>query len=274
MTEDQTKTKETIPSGKTTAAPCSSHCSVVFNYGGGRQTVAMCIMVANGVLPRPDRIVIADTSREKPTTWEYMDKYTQPMMRSIGLEIEVAPHSLATVDTHSHQGTLLLPVYTPTGKFRSLCSGEWKRDVVERHLKKSGTKGGTTWLGLAHDEKPRWRRAMGTTRHGFTVACPLVEAMLTTADCMEIISRHGWPPPEVSACWMCPNQRNEEWAKTKRETPELFEAACQIDDEEREADEQGGVWLHHSRVPLRDADLTVIETKQVERQCSLGMCFV
>jgi 3'-phosphoadenosine 5'-phosphosulfate sulfotransferase (PAPS reductase)/FAD synthetase len=246
----------------------------IFSYGGGRQTVAMCLLIVKGVLPRPDRIVIADTSREKPTTWVYMRRYTVPLMNDYGMEIEVAPHSLATVDTHSHQGKFLLPVYTETGKLSAYCSGEWKRDVVERYLKQSGTKRGVTWLGLAHDEKRRWRGKIGSERHGFVIQCPLVEKMLTTADCLEIIRRQGWPVPEVSACWMCPNQRNSEWARTKRERPDLFELACQMDDDEREADERGGVWLHHSRVPLREADLTVSETKQVERQCSLGMCFV
>lgn len=37
----------------------------ILNYGGGRQTVAMCILIKRGVLPRPDHIIIADTGREK-----------------------------------------------------------------------------------------------------------------------------------------------------------------------------------------------------------------
>jgi hypothetical protein len=33
---------------------------LVLNYGGGRQTVAICILIARGILPKPDRIVIAE----------------------------------------------------------------------------------------------------------------------------------------------------------------------------------------------------------------------
>jgi hypothetical protein len=272
---EKPRTKESTverPDGcRSGSIDCSPIC---FNYGGGRQTVAMCILIAKGLLPKPDNIAMADTSREMPTTWAYMEKYTQPLMWSIGLDIEIAGHDLATVDMHSHQGTLLLPVFTDTGKFSEFCSGEWKRDVVERHRKRvRGIKGGTVWLGLAHDERRRWKRSMGTTRHGFTVACPLVDMMLTTADCLRIIDEYGWPEPHVSRCHMCPNQRNEEWRYVRDNEPELFEDACRIDEEERENDDRGAVFLHRSRVPLREADLDEDDAPFV-KQCGLGMCFV
>lgn len=248
--------------------------ATVLNYGGGRQTVAICLLIAKGVIPKPDRIVMADTSREKPTTFEYLEKYTRPLMREHGLEIEVASRDHAKVDLYSHKGTLLIPVFTPTGKLSAYCSGEWKRDVVERHLRSVGVTGGTTWLGFAYDERKRWKRSVGTERHHHKVECPLVDLMMTTADCLALIASHGWPEPHVSSCWMCPHQKNEEWAYTKEHRPDLFAEACQIDEQVREDDEQGGVWLHHSRVPLSQADLTVEETKEVSRQCSLGTCFI
>ena len=249
--------------------------TVCFNYGGGRQTVAMCIMIAKGILPRPNVITMADTAREMPTTWDYLNKYTQPLMQSLGLEIEIASHDLATVDTHSHRGTLLLPVYTPTGKFSSYCSGEWKRDVVERHRKQiNGIKKGIIWLGLAYDEKRRWTRSRGTERHGFRVECPLVDLEIDTETCLKLIADYGWPEPSVSRCHMCPNQRNEEWREVRDNYPELFEQACLEDEEERAADEAGGVFFHHSRVPLREADLGDKESREIEKTCSLGQCFV
>ena len=248
--------------------------NIVMNYGGGRQTIAMCILVSRGALPRPDRIVIADTSRENPMTWDYLAKYTQPLMKSVGLKIEIASHDLATVDLYSHKGTVLMPVFTATGKFSSYCSGEWKRDVVERYLRKSGTKSGTTWLGFSADEKRRWKRSIETTRHGFTVACPLVDLMLTTDDCKTIINRHGWPLPHRSSCWMCPHKTNAEWAFIRDNYPKEWKVAIGMDAEIREEDDRGEMWLHKDRVPLAEADLSHIEPPEQERQCSLGMCFV
>ena len=111
-------------------------------------------MIAKGVLPRPDLIVMADTSRENPTTWDYLNTYVQPFLASEGLQVEIASYDLATVDLHAHNGQLTLPVWTKTGKLSAYCSGEWKRDVCERHTRKSyGANRGTLWLGFALDEQ-------------------------------------------------------------------------------------------------------------------------
>lgn len=37
--------------------------------------------------------------------------------------------------------------------------------------------------------------------------------------------------------------------------------------------QEGGVYLHHSRVPLDEAILTEKESIEVETKCQLGMCF-
>lgn len=71
--------------------------------------------------------------------------------------------------------------------------------------------------------------------------------------------------------------RNEEWAFVRDEYPADFERACQLDEEIREADIFGGgsgVWLHHSRVPLREADLEASDVVGSARQCALGMCLL
>ena len=47
-----------------------------------------------------------------------------------------------------------------------------------------------------------------------------------------------------------------------------------LDEELRDADERGGVYLHAQRVPLADADLDVEDRNAPTRQCGLGMCFV
>lgn len=73
---------------------------------------------------------------------------------------------------------------------------------------------------------------------------------------------------------MCPNKRNAEWAHIRDNYPEQWAEACRIDEELRENDEMGGVYLHFSKVPLAEADLSVKEDGETVRRCSLGMCFV
>jgi hypothetical protein len=241
----------------------------VLNYGGGRQTIAICVLIAKEVLPRPDRIVMADTGREKQSSFDYLNTHIQPLLAPLGLQVEIAPRSLAYVDLYSHLGTMLMPVYTPTGKFSALCSGEWKARVVGRFLGGSD-KRRVHWIGFSYDERKRIKSREGKW-------FPLVERLLTNVDCGEITQRAGLPPAPRSACWMCPNMGNAEWREIRDNRPSEFEAACVIDEEVREEDRAnggGGMWLHESRVPLRDAPIHLPDRNEPSRQCGLGLCMV
>lgn len=251
--------------------------ATVMNYGGGRQTTAMLILVQRGILPRPDRIVIADTGRENPSTWEYREEITEPLAQSLGMTIEIAPRSLAYVDLYSHQGDLLLPVYTATGKLPAFCSTEWKQRVVRRYLKERGIHSATAWIGYALDERDRYKPTKEDASGPWYRSFPLLDLNLTKRDCIQIVKDAGLPLPPPSACWMCPNKPNEEWRYLRDNYPPAFAQACDLDDEVRAEDQaQGhaGVWLHHSRTPLRSADLDADDRKGESRQCGLGMCFV
>jgi hypothetical protein len=238
-------------------------------YGGGIQTIAMCVLVAQGRLEHPDAIIVADTGREMPTTWEYLDGYARPLMASVGLAIHRAGHELATVDVYGKNGELLLPVFTETGKFQTFCSNEWKARVVDRYaIQVLGAPSRThvDWIGFSLEEKRRVKSHDGRRY-------PLLELMLTRSDCKRIIVDAGLPLPSKSRCWMCPHQRNEEWREV-RERPELWQQAIALEQEIHDADERGGVWLHGSRVPLSEAPIDDEGPPEMVRQCGLGLCYV
>ena len=246
----------------------------VLSYGGGRQTVAMAILIKRGVLPRPDRVVIADTGREARSTWAYLDAYTRPLLATVGLDVEIASHDLATVDLYGHNGTLLLPVWTETGKFTAYCSGEWKKAVIRRYLRGQGVGPETrvtNWIGYAWDER---RRIKGEDTGPWLRRFPLIELGLTKADCQIIIADEGLPLPPSSSCWMCPHRSNAEWRHVRDNLPEQWQEAIALDEEIRETDERHAVYLHQSRVPLALADLDAPDRREPMRQCSLGLCMV
>lgn len=245
----------------------------VLNYGGGIQTVAMCLLVLRGVLPRPDHIVCADTGREVQSTWDYLRDHIGPRLAEIGLKVEIVDHDLARVDLYPSSGPWpLLPAYTATGKLRGWCSGEWKRDPIRRWLRARGVRTATNWIGYTLDERRRlpdkpdtgpWRRVY-----------PLMDLMLTRSDCEGVILDAGLPLPSKSACFMCPHRTNEEWRHVRDNHPDQWRQAIALDTEIREADERGGLWLHASRVPLGLADLEAVDRRLPDRQCGLGVCFV
>ncbi|TWT58989.1 hypothetical protein KOR42_23760 [Thalassoglobus neptunius] len=246
----------------------------VFNYGGGYNTIALMVLIAEGVIERPDRIITADTSREVRSTWEYLVDHASPYLEKHGLPpVEIASHDLSTVDLYSHKGTLLIPVFTETGKFSAYCSGEWKKLVVRRYMRSCGICSATNWIGYSHDERSRWV-GKGEPDGPWAVRFPLVENMINQESCRAIIKKSGLPFPKKSRCYICPHQTNEEWREVRDDYPEQFVEAVKVDFDVRDFDSEEGVFLHQDRVPLVDADLERSDRKEPVRQCSLGVCFI
>jgi hypothetical protein len=74
---------------------------------------------------------------------------------------------------------------------------------------------------------------------------------------------------------MCPHQSNEEWRELRENSPTEWAAAVALDEEVRDADERGGVFLHQSRVPLAVADLDVQDRTTVGGDaCGFGRCWL
>jgi hypothetical protein len=244
----------------------------VLSYGGGVQTVAMIALVLQGRLPRPDMIVIADTGREKQSTWDYLDEIVQPALERVGMTVEIAPHTLATVDLYAHNGDLLLPVYTATGKLPTFCSNEWKQRVIMRYLRSKGIDQANAWIGFSLDEKNRVERAQGD-EGWYQRTFPLYDMGLTRADCEIIIQGYGWPSPSSSACWMCPNMDDAEWYEMRRDYPGDFAKAIELEHEIREWDNE--IWLTDHRKPLAQVefDPNGHSRKAGRYQCSM-FCMV
>jgi len=245
--------------------------TLVWSYGGGVQSVAIGVLVARGKLPRPDLVVMADTSREGTATWEYLHGTMQPYLDQVGLTVEIAPHSLACSDLYrgSAGKFLLLPAYWgASAKNDTRCSQEWKVEVIGRQLRMMGVSQCVEWLGFSYDElrriKPdvrKWRRR----------AYPLIDLLFTRADCYNIIETEGLPTPPKSACWCCPHRNSREWRFLRDNYPQDWRAAIQLEREIRERDPL--VWLHRDRVPLGQADIDS-DTRLDVGQCGLGYCFL
>lgn len=239
----------------------------ILSYGGGVQTLAMCVLVAQGKLPRPDYVIAADTGREMPSTWEYANAHARPLLAGVDLDLHIASHDLATVDLYGKNGDLLMPLYTKTGKLTTFCSGEWKARVVERYARTVlGIASYTAWIGFSLDER---RRVKGRDGKRF----PLLDLNLTRVDCLAIIESAGLPIPPKSRCFMCPHQHNAEWREVRAD-PVLWAQAIAIDEEMRDADERGDVYLHADRIPLERADLDAADRGEPSRQCGMGLCYV
>jgi 3'-phosphoadenosine 5'-phosphosulfate sulfotransferase (PAPS reductase)/FAD synthetase len=243
---------------------------ICWSYGGGVQSVAIAVLVRNGALPVPDLAVIADTGRERQTTWDYLHDVLQPYLNPAGLKIQVAPHTLARVDMYAANGLTLMPAYTAQGRLPAFCSGEWKRDVCERWLRQKGVKACDMWIGYSLDEQ---RRAKGDHRPWLHNVYPLLEKRVTRAMCVRLIESAGLRVPHKSRCWMCPHQTAEEWQEV-RENPEEWAAAVALEKAVNENDpESGGLFLFNGRVPLEMADFSVPDAFPLFPACEGASCW-
>jgi hypothetical protein len=231
---------------------------IVWNYGGGIQSVAIAVLIVGGKLPVPERALIADTGREKQTTWRYMAEHAQPLLDRVGLQIETIPHSYALSDLYDKQGGVLIPAFTKEGEgqLRTFCSGDWKRDVVYRWLREAERGYGpdnpiVQWLGYSTNEV---RRCAQSRRQWAETHWPLILGYGLRAsrrDCEAIILDAGLPLPKKSRCWCCPLQTDAEWTDQQINEPEEHNRAVELDRQIAASDPLGlGLYLHHSGRPL------------------------
>lgn len=248
--------------------------SVIWSFGGGVQSVAMLCLVAAGRLPKPERVVMANTARERASTWRYYREYARPVFESAGLVLEVAGHDLARRDLYSGNGDLLLPVYTASGKMPPFCSGEWKNRVVRRYLRGLGygpARPVTMWIGISLDE---FQRVKSSDVRWAEYHYPLCfDVPLTREDCVSEVLAFGLPEPSSSACWCCPNLGDTEWIEMQREDPADFRAAVALDADVRRRDPLGAVYLHEARRPLGEVVFSPQRgLARAKRECA-GSCW-
>lgn len=265
----------------------STHRKLTWSYGGGRNSVAIMVLIAQGKLPKPEYIGIADTGREKSSTWEYTQEVISPLAKRLGLEIDIIPHTYSTVDLFSHKGKILMPVFTRTGQARTFCSSEWKKYVFRRRLRELGYSPKnpvTTWIGISSDEFLRMKPS-GVKWQEYE--WPLVyDVPLTNNECVQLVKDFGLPEPPKSSCYMCPFISDAEWLDIRDNYPEDFQKAIEVETKLRQKEDVfvfwSGILLSDiQNIPTPDFNATVTELRRKSKSrmdklevCDSGYCFV
>jgi hypothetical protein len=217
--------------------------------------------------------VIADTGREASETWEYLDAHIQPLLKTVNLEVEVAPHSLATVGLYGKNGDLLIPAFTANGgKLPTFCSNEWKKRVIQRYLRSRDygpTNPTRVWLGISVDEGHRGKPSgVPWAEYHWPL---LFDIPMRRDECKRLVESAGLPSPPRSSCWMCPHRNNQEWRNLRENFPDDWQQAIDLEAEIRSRDD--GVWLHRTMEELPAAQIDD-ENHDLFDGCDSGYCFV
>lgn len=246
----------------------------VWSCGGGTQSGAIAVLIAQGRLPKPDIALMVDTGRERSSTWPFVDQFIRPQLAKVGCPLNIIESAeFKTVDLISAEGSILLPGFTSqsgeSGKLPGWCSNEWKQRPVKRWLRQNDVQTARMWMGISRDEMKRVRTP---DTLWLSLWYPLIFAVpMSRLDCVELIRSTGWEGiVPHSACWMCPNISDEEWIEMKREWPEDFAAACAMEKDLQKVDPH--FWLHGSCKPLAEVDFTAQLSMFADRGC-VGGCF-
>ena len=113
-------------------------------------------------------------------------------------------------------------------------------------------------VGISLDEARRMR----TSKERSTfLSYPLVHMGLSRHDCMNWLTRNGYPIPPKSSCVGCPFHSNREWRAVMK-SPVEWKQAVNLDNRIRSIEGfRGNLFLHRSCKPLEEVDLSTPEER-------------
>lgn len=259
----------------------------IFSNGGGVQSTACLVLAAQGKIDFKTFLFcnVGDDS-ENPATLDYVHSVQMPYATAHGIELIELQKKMrdGSVETlagriYRTKRSIPIPVRLSNGApGHRDCTNDFKIRPVARWLKDQGaTVSGPAivGLGISLDEFQRAR-----TESGFAwqkLEYPLIDLRMTRANCMSIIHTEGLPIPPKSSCYFCPFHSPSEWMRIKRETPELFQRAIDIERKinSKHSSKDGYYHLHPYLIPLEKLEGVQTEFKFDEMGiCESGYCMV
>lgn len=251
--------------------PAESPADIILSLGAGVQSTTLALMAARGDIgPMPSYAVFSDTGAEPQRVYRHLDWLETQLpfpivrVRRDGLDLG-AYHTLTMQTGLSKRSTV--PIYTanPNGMMAKQCSKEFKTRPVQREIRRRAgllprqraPKGFIVevWIGISKDEIHR----VGTSETSYIHnRHPLVEANMTRQDCLNWLSLRQYPRAPKSSCIFCPFRDNDAWIAMGNDDPEDFAQAVAYDEAWRAGypGMEGEAYIHRSRKPLSDLDLT------------------
>lgn len=260
----------------------------VQSCGAGVQSTAIALLIADGVLPRPDAAIFADTRWEPARVYAHLDRLEAEVYRPLGIplyrvsngELRRTLTGEATrlkADGTPAKGFASIPYYTLSsggrnGIGRRHCTSEYKLVPIRRKTRELlGSKPpyrrvptgavARTWVGFSTDEIVRVSdRAPRYCPPYF----PLIELGWSRTRCESYLTERGWSDTPKSACIGCPFHRDHAWRQLRDDAPDEWADAVAVDAAIRKGGPaskplDGEAFLHSQRVPLPLVDLSTPE---------------
>jgi hypothetical protein len=224
----------------------------VLNLGAGVQSTTLYLMSMAGEIQRFDYAIFADTGEEPAAVYthlEWLKSLGGPpiLVRDVGSRLgDDLRHGMQPKGKAKFAA---IPAFTiieghEPGHLKRQCSSNYKIEVIHRTIRrdvlgleprKRIPKGTTVhqYFGISLDEKSRatriWERCHITGESQFIPHFPLIDRMMTRANCLDWLQ--GKVPHQVprSACVFCPFHTDAEWQRIKEEDGPDWGRAVEVD---------------------------------------------
>ena len=260
-----------------------------FSFGGGVQSTAVLVLAAQGRV-QYDAFLFSNVGNdsENPATIAYVENVAKPYAAAHGVELVELQKRRRTGEAvtlyrnlQKRTRAIDIPVYLGGGgPISRNCTVDFKMRVIGKHTKQHGATEATpavVAIGISMDEIQRMHNKSAIAWQ--TLEYPLIDLRLYRRDCMRIIADAGLPVPPKSSCWFCPFHRRDEWVTMKREQPELFGRAVELEqmlNARRATLGRDEIYLHASLQPLERAvgDQMAFDFSENDMPCDTGYCFI
>jgi len=217
--------------------------------GAGMQSSAIALLIRDGMLPKPDVAIFADTGWEPAAVYEQVDRLAQVYADAGG----------------NPDGS--------DGMGRRQCTSEYKLSPITRKIRELlGAKApdfrrvpkgkvAEQWIGFSTDEVQRANRRKDSQGVSYlTTRYPLLDLGMSRTDCEKYLQDAGWGHTVKSACIGCPFHGNAQWRDLRDNHPDEWADAVAFDEAIRKGGSRGlplngEAFLHRSRVPLAIAPI-------------------
>lgn len=257
----------------------------VLSLGAGVQSTTLALMAARGEIEAPDCAIFADTGDEPTAVYEHLAWLLSPGVLPFPVHIAKCDRSLKAALIAGDEDGARIPWHVGHGGMGGRnCTRNWKIRPIRRKIRELlgvGPRGyiapGTveSWVGISLDEITRIKPSGCRFIHNRHI---LIEARMSRQDCYTWLEHRQYRIPPKSRCKYCPYQGNVGWRDLKK-SPDEWAETIELDGWLRQPAQvarfHGQMYLHSSRVPLADADLSVADTGPdlFGHECE-GMCGV
>lgn len=252
----------------------------ILSLGAGVQSSTMALMAAKGELtPMPDAAIFSDVGAEPQSVYDYLDW----LEKELPFPVYRVTHKEGLL-AHVEEGIankkfIQVPFYDEKGIGSRQCTNVYKIQPINKKVRElCGYKPrqrikqieAIIWIGISRDEIQRMKESREKwIEHRF----PLVDGRIHRLDCKQWMKKNGYPEPPRSACWFCPYHSQADWRHLKKNEPEEFAKAVELDKRIRNTGSKGQkVYMHQKLVPLDAVDLSTDEERGQYTFGFMGEC--